>query len=76
MNKKLWKVEGCYKHCVTMSVDRFEVVEEHDNYAVVMEWLKPDPNGPYLVMSDHDEPTWAARKYERPRDAGNGNEAR
>lgn len=49
---------GIYKYCVPMSTDRFEIVEENEDYVVVMEWLKPDPNGPYLVMSDYDEPTW------------------
>jgi hypothetical protein len=56
-----------YKHSVSMSVDRREIVEVHDDYVVVVEYLKPDPNGPYWVMSDYDEPTWAARKFEEPR---------
>lgn len=60
---------GLYKHCVSMSVDRIEVVEEHDDYVVLKEWLKPDPAGLYLVMSDHAEPTWAARKFAKPRSA-------
>jgi hypothetical protein len=58
-----------FKHCVPMSVDREEIVESHPDYVVIMEWLKPDPNGPYLVMSNHDEPTWAARRFERPADS-------
>lgn len=55
-----------YKHCVSMSIDRVEIVEEHEDHVVMIEYLKPDPNGPYLVMSDYDEPTWAARKFEKP----------
>lgn len=57
---------GIYKHCVPMSLDRQEIVEVHDDHVVVVEYLKPDPQGPYLVMSNYDEPTWAARKYSRP----------
>lgn len=55
------------KHCVSMSVDRRDVIEDHDDYVVVVEWLKPDPKGPYLVMSDYDEPTWAARRFHEPK---------
>jgi hypothetical protein len=56
-------VTGIYKHCVSMSLDHSEVVEVHDDYVVIVDYLKPDPQGPYLVMSDFGEPTWAARKY-------------
>jgi hypothetical protein len=55
-----------YKHCVPMSVDRRVITEEHPDYVVVVEYLKPDPKGVYLVMSDYDEPTWAARRFEEP----------
>lgn len=58
---------GIYKHCVSMSVDRREVTEVHADHVVVVEYLKPDPKGPFLVMSDYDEPTWAARKTLEPR---------
>lgn len=65
---------GIYKHCVPMSLDRRQIVEEHEDHIVVMEWLKPDPNGVYLVMSDYDEPTWAARRYREPVNGRVGNE--
>jgi hypothetical protein len=60
-------VTGIYKHCVPMSLDHRQVIEVHADHVVVIEWLKPDPNGVYLVMSDHDEPKWAARRFEEPR---------
>lgn len=55
------------KHCVSMSIERREIAEVHDDHVVVIEYLKPDPAGPFLVMSDYDEPTWAARKIVEPR---------
>lgn len=58
---------GIYKHCVSMRLDRREIVEVHDDYVVVIEHLTPDPAGPYLVMSNYDEPTWAKRKVTEPR---------
>jgi hypothetical protein len=67
---------GVYKHCVPMSIDRVEVVEEHDDYVVMVEWLKPDPKGVYLVMSDYDEPTWAARRFEAPRSSHSAGDRR
>ncbi len=39
----------------------------HDDHVVVVEYLKPDPKGPYWVMSDYAEPTWAERKFKEPR---------
>lgn len=64
-----------YKHAVSMSVDRREIVENHDDYVVVVEHLKPDPKGPYLVMSDYAEPTWAKRKFKEPRSPFSGPDA-
>ena len=60
---------GIYKHTVSMSVDRREIVEVHDDYVVVLEHLKPDPRGPFLVMSDYGEPEWATLKTVETRDA-------
>jgi len=61
-----------YKHSVYMSVARREVVEVHDDHVVVIDHLTPDPAGPYIVLSDHAEPTWATRKYMEPRPPADG----
>ncbi len=55
-----------FKHCVSMSVVRREITEVHADHVLVTEYLLPDPNGPFLIMSDHSEAAWAVRKVNEP----------
>jgi hypothetical protein len=52
-----------FKHAVFMSLARREIVSDNGHWVEVIDYLKPDPNGPYYVVSDRAEPTWAELHY-------------
>lgn len=55
-----------YKHCVSMAVVRREITEVHPDHVIVTEYMVPDPEGPFLVMSGESPAQWAARKVKEP----------
>jgi hypothetical protein len=45
-----------------------QVLATHEDHVVIMEYLKPDPNGPLMyLIDDGKEPQWCLRIVREPK---------